>query len=83
MSFLANDTVKKVLMWLAFLNGAVLGAPATGVHVPATVLSVCGLLASVFAALGITSGGTSGLRSDVSRDAHQQLVAAGTVKVTP
>lgn len=55
-SFFQSDTVKKVLAALAVVNGALL---TSGV-LPAVGITICSILASVFAGLGIVSGGTVG-----------------------
>ena len=51
MDFITNPTVKLILTLLAVANAAILVAPVT----PATVKMVCGILAAVFTALGITA----------------------------
>lgn len=56
MSFLQSDVFKKVMAALAVVNGALL---TSGVLPPAAI-TICSVLASVFAGLGIVSGGTAG-----------------------
>lgn len=56
MTFLQSDTFKKIAAAIAVVNGALL---TSGVLPPIGV-TICSVLASVFAALGIVSGGTTG-----------------------
>jgi len=63
------DWSKKALAVLAAVCGVVV------IQWPNTVYSqVATVVVAVLAGLGITSGGTSGQRSDVARDVHAQLV---------
>lgn len=56
MSFLQSDVFKKIAAAIAVVNGALL---TSGVLPPLGV-TICTLFASIFGALGIVSGGTSG-----------------------
>jgi hypothetical protein len=51
MDFITNPTVKLVLTLLAVANAAILVAPIT----PQSVKMICGILAAVFTALGVTA----------------------------
>ena len=56
MNWFNSDGFKKIAAILAVVNGALL---TSGVLPPLGV-TICSVLASVFAGLGIVSGGTSG-----------------------
>ncbi len=58
MSLLASDNVKKILLVLATVNGALFAAAQSGA-LPPTVALITGILANIFAGLGIVSGGTT------------------------
>ncbi len=58
MNVLQSDNVKKILFVLATVNGALFAA-AQGGALPPVVALVTGILANIFAGLGIVSGGTT------------------------
>jgi hypothetical protein len=72
-AFFAKDWVKIVFGGLYFVGNALLLSVIPEGALKNTLLTIY---------LGITSGGTSGLRNDVSNSVTSQLAAKGEVKVT-
>lgn len=81
-SFFAKDWVKIVFGGLYFVaNGLIVTVMPEGA-LKNTAIGVWNTVVTPLAIfLGITSGGTSGLRNDTSNAVTAQLKAAGTVQV--
>jgi hypothetical protein len=81
-SFFAKDVVKIICGGLYFiLNGVLMTAVPEGA-LKNTLLSIWnGIITPLAIYLGITSGGTSGLRNDTSKAVTTQLVESGKVAV--
>jgi hypothetical protein len=82
-AFFAKDWVKIVFGGLYFVGNALLLSVIPEGALKNTLLTIWNAVVTPLAIyLGITSGGTSGLRNDVSNSVTSQLAAKGEVKVT-
>lgn len=73
--FLAKDSVKITMFFISLIAGGV----AVVYPPPTTIGKVATAVVSLLAGLGITSGGTSGLRSNVSQAQTVALQEKGIV----
>jgi hypothetical protein len=81
-AFFAKDWVKIVFGGLYFVGNALLLSVIPEGALKNTLLTIWNAVVTPLAIyLGITSGGTSGLRSDTSNSVTTQLAAKGEVKV--
>lgn len=71
----ASDNVKKALMGIGMILAVVVAvAPPEG-----QIYKFCMAVIGALAGLGLVSGGTSGMRSDESRQVLDELVEKGVV----
>jgi hypothetical protein len=82
-SWFAKDFVKIIFGGLYFIGNGILLTVVPEGALKNTLLTIWNAVVTPLAIyLGITSGGTSGLRNDVSNSVTSQLAAKGEVKVT-